>query len=85
VFLFIGILMYLAIVAYLMFYAPKAEQPVEYPIGRAHENAQRPPAVLERWPVWIALTVVLILIAYLFPIMDMIRHAPPGSPPVRTW
>lgn len=79
--LFIGILLYLAIIVYLMFVAPRTESPIEYPIGKVNKNAQRPPLILERWSVWIALTVVLILVAYLFPIIGMIQHAPPGSPP----
>jgi cytochrome c oxidase subunit 1 len=83
--LFVGILLYLAIAAYLLLIAPRSESPGEYPIGRVNEHAQKPPRVLERWSVWITLTFALILIAYFVPIMNMIQHAPPGSPPIRTW
>jgi len=85
VLLFIGILFYLAVVIYLMFFAPKTESPMEYPIGNVVDRAQKPPLILERWSVWIALTAVLILIAYTVPIIGLIQHAPPGSPTIRTW
>ncbi|MBN2982265.1 cbb3-type cytochrome c oxidase subunit I [Cohnella algarum] len=83
--LFIGILLYLWVVLYLMFFSPKAEKPMPYPIGRVDPKYQKPPLFLERWPVWIGLTFALILIAYLWPVLQMIQHAPPGSPPIRTW
>jgi cytochrome c oxidase subunit 1 len=85
VFLFVGIMLYLAIIVYLLFFAPKSDVPMEYPIGQVNENAQQPPRILERWSVWIAITFALILIAYLVPIMDLIQNAPPGSPPIRSW
>lgn len=83
--LFVGILLFLGIVAYLMFAAPKADAPIEYPIGKVDPKAQRPPLILERWSVWIGLTIALILIAYLVPIYGMLQHPAPGSPPTRTW
>lgn len=83
--LFIGILLYLAIIVHLMFFAPKSDSPIEYPIGKVNEHAQKPPLILERWSLWISLTIVLIVVAYLFPTIEMIRHAPPGSPPFRIW
>lgn len=85
VLLFIGILLYLAIVFYLLFKAPKSDSPMEYPIGRVHENAQKPPLILERWSLWITITIVLVLLAYFIPTWQMIQHAPPGSPPIRSW
>jgi cytochrome c oxidase subunit 1 len=85
VFLFIGILLYLAIVLYLLVGAPKTQSAVEYPIGKVHPNASKPPMIFERWSIWIGLTVALILVAYLVPVIGMIQHAPPGSPPLRTW
>lgn len=85
VLLFIGIILYLAIVVYLLLYAPKTNEPAEYPIGKVHEGAQQPPRILERWSVWITITVALILVSYFIPVMEMLRHSPPGSPPIRSW
>jgi cytochrome c oxidase subunit 1 len=61
------------------------EQRTDFPPGEVFEAGQRPPALLERWSVWIGLTVVLTLIAYTVPVMDMIRQAPPGSMGIRSW
>jgi cytochrome c oxidase subunit 1 len=57
----------------------------EYPIGEEAAGALATPRILERWPVWIGISVFLILIAYGMPIMDQVTHVPPGSPPIRTW
>jgi cytochrome c oxidase subunit 1 len=83
--LFVGILIYLVTIVYLSFFAPKAEKPEMYPIGKVDPRFQKPPMILERWPLWIGVTFALIMIAYLWPIIQMIQHAPPGSPPMRTW
>lgn len=85
VFLFIGILLFLAIVNYLWFYAPKADRPLEYPIGEARDRSPKPPLILERWSLWIGVTVALVLIAYTIPLLNMMQHSPPGSPPIRSW
>ncbi|MEX2103933.1 MAG: cbb3-type cytochrome c oxidase subunit I, partial [Bacilli bacterium] len=81
--LFIGILLLIYIVVYLMLFAPKGV--TEYPIGEVAEQAEKTPKTLENWGLWITIVIVLILIAYTIPVMDMIQHAPPGSKPIRTW
>jgi len=82
--MFIGIVLYLAIVVYMLFLAPKTDSPVEYPIGRVDPKFQKPPLILERWPLWIGITVALILIAYTLPVIHMVQDAP-ASPAIRTW
>ncbi|MGG2198243.1 MULTISPECIES: b(o/a)3-type cytochrome-c oxidase subunit 1 [Paenibacillus] len=83
-----GIILFIALA--LMIYnvvallrAPKGY--TEYPIGEAAEPEEATPRYLERWKVWIALTVVLILFAYTIPVMDMFGHASTQSPGYVTW
>ncbi|WP_044748265.1 b(o/a)3-type cytochrome-c oxidase subunit 1 [Bacillus alveayuensis] len=81
--LFIGIILVLVIVTNLAFFAPKGE--TEFPVGEVAETAERTPLVFENWKLWIGITVVLILIAYTIPFMDMIQNAPPGSKGYKLW
>ncbi|WP_124728634.1 b(o/a)3-type cytochrome-c oxidase subunit 1 [Staphylospora marina] len=83
--LFVGVLLMLWIVLRLAFFAPRAEGGVDYPVGEVAEGAEPTPRILERWPVWITVAFALILIAYTGPIMHMIQHAPPGSPPFQPY
>ncbi len=85
VFLFVGVLLFLYIVIYLWFFAPRTGKPVDFPLGDVHDTGHRPPLILERWSIWVGLTVVLTLIAYLVPVANMIYHAPPGSIGFRSW
>ncbi|TLS50484.1 b(o/a)3-type cytochrome-c oxidase subunit 1 [Paenibacillus antri] len=59
----------------------------EYPVAEEAEaaDAERVPAVFERWSVWIAVVVALILFAYTAPMVEMLNTGVPGSPPFRTW
>jgi len=50
-----------------------------------YERASEPPRILERWSVWIGVSVVLSIIAYAVPLADMILHPAPGALPVRPW
>ncbi|WP_438448174.1 b(o/a)3-type cytochrome-c oxidase subunit 1 [Gorillibacterium sp. sgz5001074] len=63
--------------------APKGE--TEFPIAEAIDAAAPTPRLFERWGVWIGILVVLILIAYTIPTMDMINNPVPGSPPIVTY
>ncbi|MBO8163956.1 MAG: cbb3-type cytochrome c oxidase subunit I [Brevibacillus sp.] len=83
--LYISIVLFLAIVVYLWLFAPKTERAIEYPIGVVNEKAQKPPLILERWSLWISLTLVLILIAYAYPVVEMLAKNAPGSVPIRSW
>ncbi|MBB6444235.1 b(o/a)3-type cytochrome-c oxidase subunit 1 [Bacillus benzoevorans] len=84
VLLFISAVLFLVNIVYLWFFSPKAESAVDYPIGEVEEDQPKPPAILERWTVWIGITIALVLIAYTVPVMHMFQHAP-GSPPIRSW
>lgn len=82
-----GTILFIAVVlmiynVILLMRSPKGH--TEYPIGEAMENAEKTPAYLERWGIWIGLSVLLILIAYTIPVMEMMGlHY--GSPGFRTW
>lgn len=81
--LFIGIILVLIIVTNLAFFAPKGE--TEFPVAEVAEQAERIPLVFENWKLWIGIAVVLILIAYTVPFIDMIQNAPPGSKGFKLW
>lgn len=81
--LFIAILIFLYVMIRLAFFAPKGVE--EYPIGEVGEGAEKTPAIFENWKLWIAISAVLIVIAYSIPIFEMLQHAPPGSPGYKFW
>ncbi len=85
IFLFIAILMAVYILIHLWFFAPKTDQPAEFPIGVVYEKATEPPRILERWSVWIGVSVALSIIAYAMPLSDMILNPAPGALPMRPW
>src|SRR5699024_10556526 len=76
--LFIAMIMMIGIFIYLSFFAPKGEE--EFPIAEEADTALETPAVFENWPLWIGITLALILFAYTIPFIDIIQNAPPGSP-----
>lgn len=71
------------IVIQLMFFAPKGH--TEFPIAVGEDNASETPPWTERWGIWITIMLLVIAFGYVFPLIDMIQHAPPGSPPFVTW
>lgn len=79
--LFIGIILILVILINLSFFAPKGE--TEFPVGEVAEEAEKTPMLLENWKLWVGVLVVLILIAYTIPFVDMIQNAPPGAKPFK--
>jgi len=83
VFLFLGALLMVFLASYLMFVAPRGR--TEFPMAETVEEAHETPVWLERWSLWVGVLAVLILIAYGRPILDTIRHAPPGSPGFVLW
>lgn len=82
-FLFVAAMLQVGLVFYLAFKAPKGEQ--EYPMGEVAEEAEATPGILERWPVWISVAVILVLVSYGYPIFDMIQNPPPGVHGIKTW
>lgn len=85
VILFIAIVLLLYIWIKLLFFAPKSEKTIEYPIGVVREKAADPPPILERWRVWIGVSIALSIIAYAVPIYQIIMNNDPGSLPFRSW
>lgn len=85
VIVFIALLLILYIWVNLLFFAPKLDQSIEYPIGVINERAEEPPKILERWTVWIGVSIALSIIAYAVPIYQLIVNQDPGSLPIRTW
>lgn len=81
--LIIAVVMQVYAVFHLMFLAPKGE--TEFPIGEPEENAAPTPKWTERWGIWILLMLAVVFIGYVIPMVDLIIHAPPGSPPFKTW
>ncbi|CAH0121329.1 Cytochrome c oxidase subunit 1 [Paenibacillus sp. CECT 9249] len=82
VILFVGILLLVYNIVALMT-SPKGE--TEYPIGEPLDTAAETPKVLERWSLWVGIVVVLILVAYTVPVLDMFGGSIPGSPGYQTW
>ncbi|CAB3389204.1 b(o/a)3-type cytochrome-c oxidase subunit 1 [Kyrpidia spormannii] len=85
IFLFLSIMLFLGAMIYLWWFAPRLDTPAEFPIGEVKDKSHPTPMILERWPLWIALTGVLVLIVYTVPLVDMIQTPPPSSPPIRSW
>lgn len=82
--LFIGVLLMVTNVI-LLFKSPKTGEVEEFPIAEPAEGAELAPRLFERWGVWVGVVVVLILIAYTVPVLEMVNNPVPGSPPIRTW
>ncbi|MBM4760973.1 cbb3-type cytochrome c oxidase subunit I [Bacillus sp. B15-48] len=81
--LLIGVIIQVYAVFNLMFFAPKGE--TEFPLAEEEPGAPKTPYWTERWGIWIVLMLIVISMAYVWPIVDMIINAPPGSPPFKTW
>lgn len=81
--LFLAILLLVYIIVNLTFFAPKGKE--DFPIGEVAEDAEKTPAILESWRLWLSIATILILVAYTVPVVHMIEHAPPGSPGFKFW
>lgn len=82
-FLFIGIIIFLYIFANLCWFAPNGEQ--DFPIAEVASHAEKTPPILENFKVWIVVLTALILIAYSFPIYNIIENSPLGSKGFKLW
>ncbi|WP_080832668.1 b(o/a)3-type cytochrome-c oxidase subunit 1 [Cohnella massiliensis] len=79
--LFISLLVLIRVVVGLL-QSPKGE--TEYPVGEVYDEAERTPRLFERWGLWIAVSAVLILIAYTVPLIGMMTGGT-GSPGYVMW
>lgn len=77
--LFISIILMIYIFIQLAYFAPRGVE--EYPIAEEEEDAEPTPKILENWYLWVGITIALILFAYTIPVIDIIKHSPPGSLP----
>ncbi|CCQ95727.1 Cytochrome c oxidase subunit I [[Clostridium] ultunense Esp] len=82
--LFIGAMLMIYNVIHLSFFAPKSEEE-EFPLGEENEEAMATPRFLENWKLWITVSVVLILVAYTIPVVDLIVNSAPESIGYKTW
>jgi cytochrome c oxidase subunit 1 len=57
----------------------------EYPIGEVSESAEPTPKLLERWSVWVTVSIILILVAYTIPIIEIMNNKVPGSEGFIMW
>ncbi|MDP4550991.1 b(o/a)3-type cytochrome-c oxidase subunit 1 [Alkalihalobacillus macyae] len=81
--LFIAIILLMVILTDLAFFAPKGKE--DFPIGTVADQAEKTPVILENWRLWLTVVTILILVAYTVPVVNMIEHAPPGSPGYKFW
>jgi cytochrome c oxidase subunit 1 len=81
--LFIGAVIMVYNVFYLMFFAPKGV--TEFPVAQPENFAPQTPQWTERWGLWIIVAIVVISMGYLIPVVDLIVNAPPGSPGFKPW
>lgn len=63
--------------------APKGY--TEYPIGEIAEVAERTPVIFERWRVWLGVIVLLVIMAYSIPTLDILQNPMPGSKGFKLW
>ncbi len=80
--LFVAVIL-MVVNTFLLMYGPKGA--TEFPIGETSEEAVATPAIFERWGLWIGIVIVLILLAYTIPVLDMLNPGVPGSKGFVTW
>lgn len=81
--LFVGMIVMIIIFINLAFFAPKGD--TEYPIADVNNKEAKPPKVFENWPLWIGVTLALVLFAYTIPLIDIIQNGPPGAKGFKFW
>lgn len=79
VILFVGIILLIYIWVQLAFMAPKGK--TDFPIGEDYNEKDRSPLFMDRWSIWVTLSLVSIAIAYGIPLWDFATGHNPGSPP----
>ncbi|HJF22021.1 MULTISPECIES: b(o/a)3-type cytochrome-c oxidase subunit 1 [Mammaliicoccus] len=75
--LFISIILVVMVFIHLVFLSPKGDE--EYPVAEALDQDAPVIKFAENWRFLIIVTVLLILIAYTFPIGQMFTDPPPGA------
>ncbi|HEX7057841.1 MAG TPA: b(o/a)3-type cytochrome-c oxidase subunit 1 [Bacilli bacterium] len=80
--LFIGVLLMIVNVVALL-RAPQGH--TDFPIAEVVDTAEKTPRLFERIGVWVSVLAVLIIFAYMMPIMDIVNDPSPGSKGFVTW
>src|SRR5699024_12709709 len=80
---FVGMMVMIIIIINSAFFAPKGN--TEYPIAAVNNKEAKPPKVFENWPLWIGVTLALVLFAYTIPLIDIIQNGPPGAKGFKLW
>lgn len=83
VILFVGVL--LMVFIFLELVSGRKAQQEHYPLDETKPTLATTPAFLEKWHWWVGIVVVLIIVAYTIPVIEMISGTSPGSKPFVTW
>ncbi|GAA0355258.1 b(o/a)3-type cytochrome-c oxidase subunit 1 [Bacillus horti] len=81
--LFFAILIFIFIMIRSAFFSPRGNE--EFPIAEPNPASGSTPKFLDNWNLWIAISIILIVLAYIVPVIEMIQYAPPGSPGFKLW
>ncbi len=81
--LFVSILLFTLVV--VMTLASRRRGQGSIPLAEVLSGPEEAPQVLDRWGLWIAVTIFLVLVGYAVPTAQLIFSGAPGSPgfPVR--
>jgi cytochrome c oxidase subunit 1 len=80
-----SLLLYFIVVAGTVFASRRADRLAEMPVAEAVREPQETPAWLDSWKPWLAVTILLILLSYGPPLVDLVRSAHLSSPGFRLW
>lgn len=83
--LFIGAILYFAVMIGTAFSKVKVEKEVEVPVAEALQPVSQTPAWLDRWAPWVYAALALIVIAYGPQLYEQIRNISLTSPGFRVW
>lgn len=79
----ISLIMFLWVITATWWKGQESEQPVDDSIPEPLSGREHTPAILDNIKLWLALAIILVILAYSFPLWDMIKDGlfSPGVPP----
>jgi cytochrome c oxidase subunit 1 len=83
VLLFLSILLFTLVVVMTLASSRRQETPV--PLAEALSGPEGAPRLLDRWAIWIAIAIFLVLVGYAVPTAQLALSGAPGSPGFVTW